>query len=161
MNIIKKITISALLSLSAFGLTASLPAFADGASDAVMYCTVCHDGITVNGAVIGGGAKLCAQRSTSEWITTIDRMNSKGCAVPAGSTPCARAALDLPDGVPIRHRCCLSSYQNLAHTPHKCRAAVCKGREHVCGCSKLARGRCRAPRRCAQRASPCATQRLT
>ena len=85
MNIIKKITISALLSLSVLGLTTSLSALADGASDAALYCSGCHAGLTVNGVVIGGGAKLCPQRTVSEWTATIDRMNSKGCGVPAGS----------------------------------------------------------------------------
>ena len=85
MNIIKKITISALLSLSVLGLTTSLSALADGASDAALYCSGCHAGLTVNGVVIGGGAKLCPQRTVSEWTTTIDRMNGKGCSVPAGS----------------------------------------------------------------------------
>ena len=85
MNIIKKITISALLSLAAIGLTTSLSAFADGASDAALYCSGCHAGLTVNGVVIGAGARACPQRTATEWSTTIDRMNVKGCGVPAGS----------------------------------------------------------------------------
>ena len=85
MNIIKKAMISVLLGLSVLGLTTSLSAFADGASDTALYCSGCHTGLTVNGVVIGGGAKLCPQRTVSEWTTTIDRMNGKGCGVPAGS----------------------------------------------------------------------------
>ena len=89
MNIIKKITISALLSLSVFGLTASLPALADGASDAALYCTGCHNGLTVNGPmvftpiVVGGGSMACLQRSVADWVSTINRMNGKGCGVPS------------------------------------------------------------------------------
>ena len=86
MNTMKKMLLSVLLVLSTLGLTASLPAFADGASDAAMYCTNCHDGLTVQGGVVvGNGAKLCSQRTVAEWSNTIDRMNSKGCSVPAGS----------------------------------------------------------------------------
>ena len=85
MNIIRKIIISALLSLAAIGLTTSLPAFADGASDAALYCSGCHAGLTVNGVMIGAGSRACGQRTAAEWSTTIERMNGKGCGVPAGS----------------------------------------------------------------------------
>ena len=85
MNIIRKLIISALLSLTAIGLTTSLPAFADGASDAALYCSGCHDGLTVNGVAVGGGQRVCQQRTVTEWTATIDRMNAKGCGVPAGS----------------------------------------------------------------------------
>ena len=88
MNIIKKITISALLSLAAIGLTTSLPAFADGASDAALYCTGCHNGLTVSGPmvspiIVGGGSMVCQQRSVANWVSTINRMNGKGCGVPS------------------------------------------------------------------------------
>ena len=83
MNIIKKITISALLGLSVFGLTASLPAYADGASDAAYYCGLCH-GLVVNGVnVTPNGGRLGPQRSADAWMTTIASMrNSFGCPVP-------------------------------------------------------------------------------
>lgn len=85
MHFINKTIFSALLALSALGLFTSQLAVADGASDAAVYCTGCHDGLTVNGVAIGGGARSCPQRTIAEWTSTIDRMNGKGCGVPAGS----------------------------------------------------------------------------
>ena len=85
MNIIKKVISAALLAFSALGLTISPLAFADGKSDAEATCPGCH-GIVINGIqAVGTGGKACAQRTAAEWITTIERMNGKGCGVPAGS----------------------------------------------------------------------------
>ena len=85
MNTIRKIIISALLILTAIGLTTSLPAFADGKTDAEAACPGCH-GVIINGIqAVGIGGRNCAQRTTAEWTATIERMNNKGCAVPAGS----------------------------------------------------------------------------
>lgn len=53
-----------------------------GECDANYFCVNCHNGLTVNGYVVGGGGRLCAQRTATEWVSTIDRMNSKGCGVP-------------------------------------------------------------------------------
>lgn len=48
--------------------------------DAEISCPGCH-GVLINGAqAVGtGGGRNCAQRSEADWITTIDRMNAKGC----------------------------------------------------------------------------------
>ena len=50
--------------------------------DAENSCPGCH-GVLINGsqAVGTGGGRNCAQRSEADWITTIDRMNAKGCGV--------------------------------------------------------------------------------
>ena len=83
MNTIKN-CIVVLLALSAFSLTVS-PAFADGKTDAEATCPGCH-GVVINGIqAAGSGGKICAQRTTAEWTATIERMNGKGCGVPAGS----------------------------------------------------------------------------
>ena len=85
MNTAKKIVALAMFALTALGLFVSLPAFADGASDAALYCSGCHAGLSVNGVAVGGGQRVCLQRTVTEWTATIDRMNAKGCSVPAGS----------------------------------------------------------------------------
>ena len=85
MNIIKKVISAALLAFSTLGLTISPLAFADGKTDAEATCPGCH-GIVINGIqAVGTGGRTCAQRSVAEWTATIDRMNAKGCWVPAGS----------------------------------------------------------------------------
>ena len=74
MNIVKKIIIPTLLALTALGLIASLPAFADGASDAAYYCNLCH-GLTVNGVnVTPTGGRTGVQRSADAWMTNIATM---------------------------------------------------------------------------------------
>ena len=84
MNIIKKVVYTTLLALSSLGLTTSI-AFADGKTDAEATCPGCH-GVVINGIqAAGSGGKICAQRTTAEWTATIERMNGKGCGVPAGS----------------------------------------------------------------------------
>ena len=84
MNTIKNFIV-ALLALFAFGLTASPLAFADGKTDAEANCPGCH-GVIINGIqAVGSGGRSCAQRTTAEWTATIERMNGKGCGVPAGA----------------------------------------------------------------------------
>ena len=84
MNIIKKVIYATLLSLSSLSLTNSI-AFADGKADAEAACPGCH-GVIINGIqAVGSGGRNCAQRTTNEWVATIERMNAKGCGVPAGS----------------------------------------------------------------------------
>lgn len=52
-----------------------------GGCDANYFCTGCH-GVIVNGIqAAGSGGKVCAQRTVTEWTSTIDRMNAKGCGV--------------------------------------------------------------------------------
>lgn len=87
MGIIKKIIASAMLALAMLGLSTSLPAFADGASDAAMYCVGCHNGLSVSGVAVGAGAMICSQRTVTEWEATINRMNGKGCGVPTDLIP--------------------------------------------------------------------------
>ena len=84
MNTMKKMLLSVLLALSALGLTASFSAFADGMSDVNIYCAGCH-GLVVNGTVIAGGGKSCSNRGYQGWVDTINRMNGKGCGVPAAN----------------------------------------------------------------------------
>jgi len=83
MKTMKNIMISALLALAALGLTFSLSAYADGMSDVNLYCSGCHNGLVVNGTIIGGGAKSCPDRGYQGWMDTINRMNGKGCGVPS------------------------------------------------------------------------------
>ena len=84
MNIIKKVIYATLLSLSSFSLTTSL-ALADGKTDAEATCPGCHGVIINNIQAVGTGGRSCVQRTATEWEATINRMNGKGCGVPAGS----------------------------------------------------------------------------
>lgn len=63
----------------------ALPTYNSGRDDAIFYCSACHNGLTVNGVAVGGGAKNCPQRTVTEWTSTINRMNGKGCGVPTAS----------------------------------------------------------------------------
>lgn len=72
-----KTLISTLLAISAFGFAANANALN---ADAENSCPGCH-GVVIDGiqAVGSGGGKACSQRSEASWISTIDRMNGKGC----------------------------------------------------------------------------------
>ena len=77
----------ALIGFSTFALSVGSSAHADGKSDTEMYCTGCHNGLVVGGDVIGGGEKNCGNRGYQGWVATINKMNGKGCGVPASSIP--------------------------------------------------------------------------
>ena len=81
---INKTMISALLAVSAFGLTASMAAYATKA-DAEASCPGCH-GVVIGGIQAAGvGGRNCSQRSESAWLSTISKMKSKGCNVVSGT----------------------------------------------------------------------------
>ena len=81
---INKTMISALLAVSAFGLTASMSASALNA-DAEAACPGCH-GVVINSIqAVGSGGRNCSQRSVSSWLSTISKMKGKGCKVVAGT----------------------------------------------------------------------------
>ena len=82
---INKTMISALLAVSAFGLTASMGAYADGKSDAEAACPGCHGVIIGVTQAVGSGGRKCTQRSESAWISTFAKMKSKGCNVVSGT----------------------------------------------------------------------------
>ena len=77
----------ALIGFSTFALSVGSSAHASGQSDTQMYCTGCHDGVIVGGNMVGGGNKNCGNRGYQGWVSTINKMNGKGCGVPASATP--------------------------------------------------------------------------
>ena len=90
---IKKSVISALLAVSAFGLTASISAYADGQSIVAAQCQGCH-GVSINGIqVSGSGGKTCSQRTEALWVTAVNRMVGKGCGVASGDVNLVAAYL--------------------------------------------------------------------
>ena len=87
MNIVKKVKLMSLvlLGISAFGLTVSMTAYADGKSDAEATCPGCHGVVIGATQAVGSGGRKCTQRTVSEWLTTIARMKGKGCNVVSGT----------------------------------------------------------------------------
>ena len=89
MTIINKTKSLVQLGLVVFGLAVGLSAYAEIPYEVIQNCTSCHDGLTVTSAagsvVIGGGVRPAPQRSFADWVNTVNRMNDKGCGVPAGA----------------------------------------------------------------------------
>ena len=77
----------ALIGFSTFALSIGSSAHASGQSDTQMYCTGCHDGMVIGGNMVGAGDKNCGNRGYQGWVSTIDKMNGKGCGAPASAIP--------------------------------------------------------------------------
>ena len=91
MKIINKFS---LLGVLVLGLTSSL-SYASGQSAAEATCPACH-GLTVvdsaaglGGVVVsldGGAGRVVPQRSIADWVSTIERMQTKGAELPLGES---------------------------------------------------------------------------